>query len=98
MIPPAFNPLEKAGRHAMHIGKIVTLWNWTINGSGEKLQMPIRNDSGIHQNVTDGISSRRSRLCRGGGGEFGPVELLFQHVNDIIVDLVGAARRASFGG
>ncbi len=35
MIPPAFNPLEKEGRHAMHIRKIVTLWNWTINGSGE---------------------------------------------------------------
>jgi hypothetical protein len=94
MIPPAFNPLEKEGRHAMHIRKIVTLWTWTINGSGEKLQMPIGNDSGIHQNVTEGISSRRSRLCRGGrAASSAPVELLFQHVKDIIVDLVGARER-----
>jgi hypothetical protein len=76
MIPPAFNPLEKEGRHAMHIRKIVTLWNWTINGSGEKLQMPIGNDSAIHQNVT-GASALDDLVSAGWeSGEFGPVELL----------------------
>lgn len=50
----------------MHTRKIVTLWNWTINGSGEKLQMPIGNDSGIHQNFTktsvfdDLVAARRA--------------------------------------
>ncbi|MBY5704685.1 hypothetical protein HFO38_18515 [Rhizobium leguminosarum] len=77
----------------MHIGKIVTLWNWTINGSGEKLQMPIGNDSGIHQNVTEGISSRDLVSAGLQSCEFGPVEFLFQHVKDIIVNLVGAAHR-----
>ncbi|MFW8644516.1 hypothetical protein ACOJBO_26965 [Rhizobium beringeri] len=84
MIPPAFNPLEKEGRHAMHIRKIVTLWNWTINGSGEKLQMPIGNDSGSIK-TSQGASALDDFVSAGRqGGEFGPVELLFQHVKDII--------------
>lgn len=73
MISPAFNPLEKEGRHAMHIRKIVTLWNWTINGSGEKLQMPIGNDSGIHQNVTEG--NQLSTISSLPGGRANAIEL-----------------------